>query len=214
MVTAIEVANYFLWNNRESQKFIPDKFKIQILVYYAQAWNITFWNKSLFDEVIEAGVNGPIIPSVWNYLNQINSKYLEDIDIANFTKSELYVLEEVERVYGNLNPEQLINLTLSEVPIECARIDIKAKESSQEPILFNEMVDFYKNFCDKKSKNPKILNIAIDPNKEIFVTAEFKDGTTKEIRQSDIVDFVIENKDKLATKQMKPRRKPIIPLSS
>lgn len=38
------------------------------------------------------------------------------------------------------------------------------------------------------------------------VTAKFLDGTTQEVKQSDIEEFIIQNIDKLATKQINVRR--------
>ncbi|PHV63800.1 Panacea domain-containing protein [Cyanobacterium aponinum] len=208
MVTTIDVANYFISKSLDTDGKTPDKLKLQKLVYYAQAWNLTFYNKPLFDEQLEAWQSGPVAPSLYQYCKNYSSgEYPIQSQQTNiFSKSELYVLEEVFRVYGNLNSTQLRKLTHRETPWSGARLGLSKKDSSNEPILNNEIRAYYQNFADLNSEPPKILDIAIEPEKEITVTAKFLDGTTQEVKQSEIVNFILKNKDVLTSEKRKPRR--------
>lgn len=205
MITAIDVAKYFEHRSEEENKPTPDKLKIQKLVYYAQAWNIVFYDKPLFEEKIEAGKNGPAIRSLYDY-NTLTS-YTISQTLNKFTDSEIYVLEEVFRVYGDLNSADLRKLTHREIPWQGARIGLDSHENSHEPILVNEMQDYYINFIDMSSEHPKISNIAKDPDKKVFITAKFKDGTKQLVKECEVENFIIKNKDKLVTQQIKPRRR-------
>lgn len=58
------ICNYFI--NRGIEAFEPiNALKLNKLVYLANCWHITLAARPLFDEMAEAWVYGPIIPSVY-----------------------------------------------------------------------------------------------------------------------------------------------------
>ena len=122
-----------------------DKLKLQKLVYYAQVWSVTFYNELLFEEQIEAWQNGPVVPSLYQYCRNFSTgdypKQSQQIDI--FSDSNLYVFNEVLRVYGRLTSTQLRTLTHREKPWIEARLGLSSNDSSNEPIMINEIQSYY-----------------------------------------------------------------------
>src|SRR5436305_3443094 len=60
MTTAHDVAAYILSKTGEITAM-----KLQKLVYYSQAWSLVWDEEPLFDERIEAWVNGPVVPDLY-----------------------------------------------------------------------------------------------------------------------------------------------------
>ncbi len=60
MSTADDVARYVL------DRHAMTAMKMQKLVYYAQAWTLARTGEPLFDEPIEAWVNGPVVRALYD----------------------------------------------------------------------------------------------------------------------------------------------------
>jgi len=65
--TSFSVANYFIKKGRRDG--IPI-MKLQRLVYYAHGWFLALYDRPLIDECIEAWIFGPVVPSLYENLNQ------------------------------------------------------------------------------------------------------------------------------------------------
>ena len=73
MATVGDVARYIL------ERLAPDRFgdrvtawKLQKLVYYAQAWSLVWDEVPLFPERIEAWANGPVCPTLYQPKGKLN----------------------------------------------------------------------------------------------------------------------------------------------
>lgn len=62
-ITADEVADYFIALAHERGEAITN-LKLQVLLYYAQAWSLALCDRPLFPEKFEAWIYAPTIPSV------------------------------------------------------------------------------------------------------------------------------------------------------
>ncbi len=60
MTTVFDVANYII-----SRRGPMSAMKLQKLCYYAQAWSLTWTERELFPEEIEAWANGPVVRSLY-----------------------------------------------------------------------------------------------------------------------------------------------------
>lgn len=60
MPSAHDVAAYILRKKGEMTAM-----KLQKLVYYSQAWSLVWDEEPLFEEEIQAWVNGPVIPALY-----------------------------------------------------------------------------------------------------------------------------------------------------
>ena len=67
--TAIEVADWFLRKvNRPSGDSI-NQLKLQVLLYFSEAWSLAAFDRELFDEEIQGWEHGPVVYSVWDRLS-------------------------------------------------------------------------------------------------------------------------------------------------
>ena len=78
MASVFDVARYIL-----EQKGEMTTVKLQKLVYYCQAWSLVWDEEPLFDELIQAWANGPVIPALFNlHRGQFNID-ASDLSIGN-----------------------------------------------------------------------------------------------------------------------------------
>jgi len=58
-----DIANYFIWLASQSDVEI-NAYKLQKLIYYAQAWHLAIYGTPLFNADFQAWVHGPVIPAL------------------------------------------------------------------------------------------------------------------------------------------------------
>jgi uncharacterized phage-associated protein len=51
--SAIAVANWFIWKNKQDNSDLTH-LKLQMLLYYAQGWYLVYFNPPLFEDSIKA----------------------------------------------------------------------------------------------------------------------------------------------------------------
>lgn len=153
-ISALIVANYFLFAGEKAKRKLTNK-KLQKLLYYAQAWSLVLKHQPIFKEPIEAWIHGPVVSVVYQRYKKfgfglINDSGNENIDSLHEFKS---VLDEVWRVYGKYDAEYLEMLTHSEDPWILARSDLDAKKASKAVIDLEFMKKFYTSLFGKYSSN-------------------------------------------------------------
>lgn len=142
-----EVVDYFIVKSKETSRPLTNK-KLQKLIYYAQAWNLAFTGKKLFDDPIEAWIHGPVVPEVYQaYRKYGKGAITEDatFDESLFTKEEIDTLNEVWDTYGKFDGNYLEALTHSEDPWINARGDAEVNDRLTEEIEPEAMRVFYCN---------------------------------------------------------------------
>lgn len=142
----MRTANYIaacLINLSYEQGSPVSNLKLQKLLYYAQAWNLAFSKQPLFNDEIEAWVHGPVVPSVFKVYR--DNKWAPIPNVANDVIPEdiRSHLEEVWRVYGHLEGNDLERLTHSEEPWLKARGGIAPDVSSHMVIMKDWMREYY-----------------------------------------------------------------------
>lgn len=147
-MNVFSVADWFLQKESMNQK------KLQKLCYYAQAWNLVFNGKPMFDGDFEAWVHGPVNHSLWNRLNSYG--YL-DIEQDKFSKERvifgnevLSVLNDVWATYGKYSGYQLELLTHQEKPWIEARSGIPETQPSKNIISKKTMREYYTSLISKE----------------------------------------------------------------
>lgn len=119
--------------------------KLQKLCYYAQGWYSALTCEKLFDEEIQAWVHGPVCPPLYEYYkgygyNDIPKEenvYINE-EIDEFTK-------QIYRIYGNLDGDELEQLTHKESPWINARNGKNPWEPSNEVIKFSDIQQYFSN---------------------------------------------------------------------
>lgn len=163
----VSIAEFFL------NKLDPDSgesitpLKLQKLVYYAQAWSLSF-NKSLFEEDFQAWVHGPVIPSLYVHFKELGSSNIPKVysfDSSIFDQEEINILDLVWFVYGKYDAKYLERLTHMEKPWIIARQGIDPKERCTNIISKNEIEEYFSSLrknhdiCGEYSLNKYVSNI-------------------------------------------------------
>lgn len=139
MATAIDVAKKLVADLGEMTAM-----KLQKLIYYCQAWHLARFDSPLFEEEVQAWVNGPVVRSVYelhrNQYTVTDWKYGE-IDALDINARN--TIEWVEANYGGFSADQLSQMTHNEVPWQVARADLSADDRSNRPIRRELITQYY-----------------------------------------------------------------------
>lgn len=141
MVNVFSVAEYIL------SKLGPmTAMKLQKLVYYSQAWHLTWDEEPLFEERIEAWANGPVVPSLYaahrgEYRVQ-EGMFSDRVDGA-LSNDEVESIDAVLEVYGDKDPQWLSNLTHLEDPWKIARLGVPDGQRCNKEITKDTLIEFY-----------------------------------------------------------------------
>lgn len=141
MSTCLDVAKYIL-NKQGSMTAM----KLQKLVYYAQAWSLVWDEKPLFNEKIEAWINGPVIPVLYEHhkgLYFLNAHDISKGNIDNLDENQIDTIDQVLKYYGDKNPQWLSDLTHMEEPWRIARKGLPDNIRGNQEITLESMMEYY-----------------------------------------------------------------------
>lgn len=121
------VANALLRIAEQSGSNDITPMKLQKLIYYAHAWSLAIYNSPLINNEIQAWTYGPVIEDIYHEFKRFGNSpisgratELEYIDgqltfitpeIDDNDQQAISLINEVWRIYGQLSPIQLSNLT-------------------------------------------------------------------------------------------------------
>ena len=119
-------------------------WKLQKLVYYAQAWHLVWDDEPLFNEAIEAWANGPVVWELFDtHRGMFSVASWPQGDAGALTMSEKETVDSVLNGYGDLTGRQLSHLTHNEDPWMEAREGLGLTTRSNRPISLATMQAFY-----------------------------------------------------------------------
>lgn len=142
---ARKVAEYFIWKSQQEHKPVTNK-KLQKLLYYSQAWNLTLHKQKLFEQDVEAWVHGPAVRDVYlEYKNFGFDPIVKEVDpnALKFADAQVRLLEQIWDIYGKYDAAYLELLSHSEKPWQDARAGLEPDMSSDKVIEPESMVAFY-----------------------------------------------------------------------
>jgi uncharacterized phage-associated protein len=121
--------------------------KLQKLVYYSQAWHLTWDDAPLFTDQIEAWANGPVIPNLYQQHRRQFTVEAETFD-GNSEALDGDERESVDAVlafYSKWNAHELSELTHRERPWMMARERdcLTAGQRGNAEILPADMAEYY-----------------------------------------------------------------------
>nr|VFJ55553.1 MAG: Uncharacterized phage-associated protein [Candidatus Kentron sp. FW] len=140
MVTANDVAKYFLSIANEDEDSGISNLKLQKLVYYAQAFHLAIFEKPFFEEEIEAWAHGPVCPAVYHEYKQFGANPITPWSQSNstpFSQEQIELLDEVNEVFGQFSAWKLRDMTHEDAPW-------REKEAAAGIIEKQRMMEFYK----------------------------------------------------------------------
>lgn len=141
METIQDIADAFLSKETMTHK------KVQKLCYYAQAWHLVLYDETLVNERFEAWIHGPVCPSLYMDLREYSWHKIPKREMPKNIKDNEIVMDlidEVYRVYGDLDGNDLEALTHSELPWKEAREGVEPWQGCNNIISTVTMVDFYR----------------------------------------------------------------------
>jgi uncharacterized phage-associated protein len=121
MLSALDVAKHLIRvgydpdHPEESVHICP--LRLQKLLYYCQGWSLALLGRKLFDEPIQAWVEGPVVRSVYDQFKGSRSPIQPDLigePDGSLTKTEAALVEMVWKEYGRYTPRELVDKTHSE----------------------------------------------------------------------------------------------------
>jgi uncharacterized phage-associated protein len=145
---ARQIADWILGKfNTESGDTISP-LKLQKLLYYCQAWHFTIFDKTLFNERIEAWAHGPVVPSQFKRFSHLrmcdnilaNPVQMGKVDLE---KEAEELLDEVIDIYGQHTAYYLEQLTHKERPWKETRGNIEPYLKSNKEIPLILMKEYY-----------------------------------------------------------------------
>lgn len=142
MTSAIDVAAFVL-----DELGDVSTMKLQKLVYYSQARCLIEYGAPLFSEPIEAWVNGPVVPQLYDaHRGQfvVSRKDMRFFQVpAQLDAQATEVVRCVLSVFGNWSGSDLSRLTHAEKPWRDARAGLKPNERSRNRISNEAIAAFY-----------------------------------------------------------------------
>lgn len=136
--TVFDVAKSFLTLESMTHK------KLQKLCYYAQAWNWALENEALFDADFQAWIHGPVCPQLYDVYKIYGWQNIPlETGTPNLSTCDYESIEQIYRIYGQLDGDDLERLTHSELPWQSARKGLRPNEPSVEIIDPSVMREFY-----------------------------------------------------------------------
>ena len=145
MATALDVASYILAKLKESGREVTH-MKLEKLLYYCQAWSTVWDEKALFEERIEAWINGPVVPSVYSRLRGefvVRPEQLGGADATCLTTEQRATVDKVLDFYGEKDPQWLSDLTHAERPWRDAREGLLPNERGGNEIPLASLAEYY-----------------------------------------------------------------------
>lgn len=119
MLSATDVAAYFLAKVEVEDGELISNLKLQKLLYYAQGNHLALHGEILFPEPIEAWNHGPVVPSVYHEYKHYGASNIpcpEDFDATQYGEDVQDFLDEVYSVYGQFSAWKLRQMTHEEPP--------------------------------------------------------------------------------------------------
>lgn len=139
-VKAVDVAAYIL-----ERKGTPiEQLKLQKLLYYCQALNLVRHGRVLFDDPIEAWVNGPVVRTIWD---RHPYEYLIREEptgrSAALSLDDKSVVDAVLRTYDKYPAWQLVRFVHNDAPWQEARRGLRPHEIGSREIRPERIREFY-----------------------------------------------------------------------
>ncbi|MEA2237046.1 MAG: hypothetical protein QOC81_1770 [Thermoanaerobaculia bacterium] len=139
MATAHDVANYIL-----KKLGRMTAMKLQKLVYYSQAWSLVWDERPLFPSRIEAWINGPVAPNLYEvHRGQFDVKEWPKGDSGKLTAVQRETVDAVLDFYGDKSSQWLSDLTHSEQPWKDARRGLAPTDRGGNEITHASMHEYY-----------------------------------------------------------------------
>ena len=151
--TAKKTANVVIHFCNEHGDLVTN-LKLQKVVYYAQAWYLALYDRSLFDEPIQAWVHGPVVPVLYREYKQFGFGPIQKkASLSGVIPRVQEHIRDVLAAYGRFSAYDLERLVHTERPWIEARGCLPADAPSKAVIPHDAMRQFYGDLADEAKTN-------------------------------------------------------------
>jgi uncharacterized phage-associated protein len=129
----------------------PDPMKLQKLLYFVNAWNLTWYDEPIFPDVVEGWREGPMVDAVYQDYKHVGwLPILEPVSgtPTALTDRDLQVLDAVLAAYGGMSGPELSDLTHQEAPWQEAWSRRGSKTRGRQPIDPGAVRSFHRRRAD------------------------------------------------------------------
>lgn len=123
-------------------------FKLQKMLYYAQAWHLAMNDERLFDNAFEGWVHGPVCHEVYDRFRHLGWSPISVDDVLStaddFDEETLDFLDEVWEVYSQYSAAKLEQMTHQEEPWLEARGDSAPQTPGHTELKDDTIRSFYR----------------------------------------------------------------------
>jgi uncharacterized phage-associated protein len=153
--SVFEIADFFI--RVASKKMVDENvpegithLKLQKMLYFAQAVYLSLYNKTLFNEEIQAWQYGPVIKEVYSKYSRNKNKSLTTQDLTHEIKDTKIAefLKSVWDLFGKYSAFELINISHSHAPWKDAYVEGKKDIIIEKAVIR----DYYKGLFEFNSK--------------------------------------------------------------
>lgn len=138
MYSIRDVAKEILTHDSMTQK------KLQKLCYYAQGWFLGITGEKLFNEELQAWVHGPVSPVLYSEYRDYGYNKIPQEKVSHASEELKNLINQIYRIYGELDGDQLEYLTHKEKPWIEARNGLEPFDASDQRIDTKVMERFFK----------------------------------------------------------------------
>jgi uncharacterized phage-associated protein len=174
LLSARDVAIYFLANVDEESGDNITNLKLQKLLYYAQGFHLAMHDgEPLFDDLICAWEHGPVVPEVYREYKDHGSDPIqrpEHYDAQDYAPEVRELLDAVWRAYGQFAAWKLRDLTHEEAPWR--------DTPRNEPISRQSLRTFFERLVEA-GRSGKSLD-----DEPVWLTNDFRFQRRREIMRS------------------------------
>jgi len=148
---AINIAKFFLYIANQDGEIVTN-LKMQKLLYYAQAWYLVNFNKTLFDDEILAWSLGPVVRSVYDKYKEFRHTPIIYKDESGEifkkfkNKEDINFLKEFYDKFIGFSAHDLVNMSHNEEPWK------KAYKTISQIIEPEAMKEYYTKLYEKSIK--------------------------------------------------------------
>jgi uncharacterized phage-associated protein len=121
--------------------------KLEMLVYYGQAWHLAINGTPLFEDTVQAGKQGPVVEGLRRPLGALRliSSWPRDTRARLLSDSESGVLQAVCAAYGDMDGDQLSSMARADDPWRRARGRHSPHTQSRVVIPHRVMANYYRH---------------------------------------------------------------------
>lgn len=149
-VSPAAVATWFINHADRDAGEAVTHLKLQKLVYYAEAWFLANFDRSLFNDHLQAWTHGPVSPAVYHKYRDSGWEALPPERSRPIPKGLGEFLAEVYGEYGQFGAKRLEALTHAEDPWKLTRGNIPPEAKCTKPIDRLLMRNYYAKKLGKK----------------------------------------------------------------